>query len=264
MIELKVSTPKYKLFPALRKTYICSVPETFAECKPDQFRLVMNTIAGFAVDDDKFITHLTTLPLAVVRKLGRYQKYKIIEHLLELQKHFKADRHFYIKTLKLERVFLDAPADGIKNMPFQQFMFADSWYSSWLNTDNDPQLLARTVAFLYLNRKFDADRCMSIAGILEKFYQPTLMAIAYNFAMVKMWLSEEYPNLFFTAPEEEAPAQKKKKTDSTGTDWVTIFDNLRGDDLANTDKYAEMPATEVFRYLEKAIVKKQQKKLRGK
>ena len=157
---------------------------------------------------------------------------------------------------------LVAPAAQLKGMTFQQFMTVDQFYQ-WYVYTGKAQYLLSMVAALYLEegKPFAGLDIQRVTSLLDAYPDRWLLeGLAFNWGMIRTWLSGAYPHLFPSSPVGETEGHtansgsvKKPRPGS----WLNIFDALVGDDLTRIETYKELSCMDVIRILDKRI--KQQK-----
>ena len=76
-------------------------------------------------------------------------------------------------------------------------------------------------------------------------------AILINWVLVKSWLSQTYRHLFPTAQAEANKEGDKIKVKPV--DWLTLFDQFVGDNIADTDAYKALACLDAFRIINRKI-----------
>lgn len=235
MIKIEVKyKPRWWFFHIKR---LVLVPEKQAELTQKHF-LLISTAADNT--DNGFIARYCNLPKRLVKNLPSFFKYHIIETINKIS-NSKFAGHLYIKRVKCGRQWLYAPGEKLKGVTFGQFIFIDAWFN-----DTEPESLDKFIAHLYLpkNKAFNESECIARAEKL-KLYAQIKEAIALNYSFFYQYFQEAYP-LLFVAPSE-TPDGKKGKYDPRG--WLKVYENVRGDDIVNDEKYAATPVNTMFRYL---------------
>lgn len=216
---------------------------------------LLQTITKFlhlAISETDLLAELFHINKWLAKKLNRYYKYKLFE-LFEFITKLNPYHSFAIKKLGN----LKAPSDKLKGVTFGCFIFADTFYNDYCQ-NNKPEDLDKFISCLYRNVPFDENDIDKRAGYIKKIPFITRQAVFLNYSLIKQWLSEQYPLLFHRTYDDEEETKKKKKKTENKTSWIPIFESLVGDDIVNSDKYANLPVTQVLRFLNNSI-KKQSK-----
>ena len=102
------------------------------------------------------------------------------------------------------------------------------------------------LAALYLppDEKFRESFLEKNNSIMAKVDTLTREAIWINYLLIKEWLTQSYPLLFYK--QEDIP-KKKKQHDSMA--WVKILESIVGDDIINHDRYAQIPLHNMLRFM---------------
>ena len=125
----------------------------------------------------------------------------------------------------------------LKDVTFGQFIFADSYYQSYLNGNTAD--LNRFIACLYTTKKGFSEKTIDHNALIIKSCDVRKReAIGINYALIREWLAAEYPYVF-----------QHSTTSTKNTGWVAVFDYLVGDDIANHQQYANSPLSLVLRKL---------------
>jgi hypothetical protein len=189
-----------------------------------------------ALDDSKALRLFLGIKKRIARRIDDYQAFCILRNLQYLR---KAEPHgnFIIKSIAGYK----APADQLAGVTFGAFIFGDTFYQNYL-TNGRKDDLDQFIACFYCDKKgfYDKqieDKAAKIrnASIIKR------MAIMVNYGLIREWLALGYPNVF----QKLQPGEKKEK----GKGWVAVFDSIVGEDIANMEKYAEIPLSTMLRYL---------------
>ena len=237
----------YRPFPLIRyqKQVTVNCPDSFSELSPKQFIAIANLLRGI-ITEIQFLRILTGIPKRVMRLLTPFDKYKLSE-LTQPFFELRPYHEFFLKYIASGDLL--CPKNKLKNISFSQFIFADSYFSSY-SQNNDPDDLYKLIASLYLpqGRIFDEKVIDENLHLAKKTDAETLQAIAINYQLIREWLALAYPLIF--SKEDNKPS---KVTPAASTNWVKVFDALVGDDIVNHDKYADMPLHTAFRYMTSRI-----------
>lgn len=199
-------------------------------------------------DQNKLIGLFLGVSKIFVRKLDEYQKFCILRQLRYLNSVDICDKFIIQRIGKLK-----APERYLKNVTFGQFVFGDTYFQNYI--DGRRKDLDRFIACYYTRGKFSEKNIEKDAAIIARENIDKREAIVLNYRLVREWLARRYRNVF-----EKAEAGKKK--DKTNG-WVGVFDAIVGDNITDTDRYADAPLSQVLRYLDAKIVEYQKQKKHG-
>ena len=273
------------------------VPDTLSEASGQQFTALLALSQG-RIAEEQFFIHFFGIPDELLPRLDMWQLYVLTEQVRDLWKVDKMD-HFPIGEIVIpgghlgtpsakptgavagsgglgtpsakptgavagsgNGLRLVAPAAQLKGMTFQQFMTVDQFYQ-WYVYTGKAQYLLSMVAALYLEegKPFAGLDIQRVTSLLDAYPDRWLLeGLAFNWGMIRTWLSGAYPHLFPSSPVGETEGHtansgsvKKPRPGS----WLNIFDALVGDDLTRIETYKELSCMDVIRILDKRI--KQQK-----
>lgn len=239
--------------------YITSqIPESLSEATGQQFTALLALSQG-RIAEEPFFINFFGIPEKLLSRLDMWQMYVLTEQLREIWKADKMD-HFPIEDIivkkegKAKKLRLVAPQSQLKGMTFQQFMTVDQLYQWYIYTGKVQYLMAM-VAALYIEegQEFRKTDIGAVVERLEKSEHRWLCeGIAFNWSMVRAWLSDAYGSLFPAAIEGGEQKTVKAVKQRPGS-WLNIFDTLVGDDLTRIDTYKELPCMDVIRILNKRI-----------
>jgi len=217
-----------------------NVPEKWEEVTPRQLIAIAKNYLG-ETTDDKMLSVMCGVRKWIIKQLDTYQKFSLATELNFITD-YKPFSHFIIKKAGILR----APKPRLQGMSFGQFMFADSYYSTWLISQKDEDL-NKFVAALYLpeGEIFKSENMPALTLIAERIPLMVKCAISINYRLIKEFLSHAYP-MVFQKPKDGA---RSKPDDG----WVKVFESVVGDDIVNQDKYSELPVHVVLRWITKKI-----------
>lgn len=228
--------------------------ENWEELKPSQFIALVRAIHGEISEDDLLIEMLD-IQHKYVKDLDAIQRYHLGISLEFIQSRAPF-KHFVIPCDQ----GLWAPEDGLRDVTFGEFMFTDTFYSNYQQSNADDDML-KLVACLYVQHNKDGERVRFKGKVnthaAKNIHPLKRKAIAMNYDLIRSWLEESYPEVF---PPARSPISNKKETKQKSNGWIDVFDSIVGDDLINSDKYFEKPCTEILRYMNKKIKENRKKK----
>lgn len=222
-----------------QRSITSSIPSKWDEISPKQLIVISKNYLG-ECSDDLMLSILCNLNRRIIMRLDSYQKFQLAQEMNFLTD-YKPFSHFIINKIGI----LQAPKPRLQSMSFGQFMFVDSYYSEWLQSQKTEDL-NKFISALYTpyGNAFKQDNLIVTELIAERFPLEAKCAISINYRLVKEFLIHAYPMVFQKAKENQ-------KTENSG--WVKVFESVVGDDIVNQDKYAELSVHVVLRWISKKI-----------
>ncbi|MGV8828253.1 MAG: hypothetical protein ACWA6U_08015 [Breznakibacter sp.] len=248
---MKNITIVYPVWFGLRhKKLNATHPDQWEELTAEQLVALVQLMNG-TVDEESLMSLMLGLPKRVVRRLDPFQRYKLGELLDFLSSRAPINR-FILKFAN----GLEAPADGLDDVGFGEFIHIDTFYMDYLESQK-PEHRLKLVSCLYVMHKdgkrpdftgrIDTLRSRHISDIEQE-------AIVLNYGLIRTWLSKAYPEVF---PEpKEGSENKRAKLNG----WLEVFDSLVGDDIVNAERYALKPCMEILRYMNRKIKENRKKR----
>ena len=256
MIELNVH---YRPVRFLKYKKKCTgwFPDKFEELTARQL-IAVASLRNCSVSEVAFLHIMTGFEHHVIRKLDQYERYKLME-LFSVFNAIHPFHDFIIKTINQHGTKLYAPRPKLKAVTFAQFIFADTWFGNY-NESNKTEDLHCFVASLYLqeNCRFHENQIEQNIAIVKNVDREILEAIAINYILIREWLGIAYPLIFSPVSDTKSEDSNPKKFDSGA--WIKIFESLVGDDIVNEDKYADKPVHNIFRYMSARIKENMKRK----
>ncbi|MGQ1890646.1 hypothetical protein ACT29H_09410 [Thermophagus sp. OGC60D27] len=226
-----------------------SHPSKWEEVTPKQMKAIAKLLTG-EIKEDKLLSIFLSCPRRIVKKLDDYARYKLSDLMSFISIKQPVDR-FIIQKIKGRK----APEKRLKDLSFAEFMFVDTLFADYSESENDTVLLRKFVGHLFRRHK-KGKRPEFDGNIDWKWTQKVKLwemhAAILNYGLIRTWLEKSYPAVF--------TEQKNGKSKSNG--WVDVFDSIVGDDIVHSDEYASKPVMEVLRFLNKKII--ESRKLRHK
>lgn len=249
MISVEIEYRPVRFLPWNRKL-TCNFPGNWTELNSDQ----LISIAGSRhnlTDDAGFLAQFLGISRRIIRHLGKFQILQIGE-LLEWTKFVQPHNKFIIPYIGCGYESLKAPLPKLKKVTFSQFIFADTSFADWQESESENDL-NRFVASWYLPEgiAFSEEVMEEHAEKLAKVDLPIREAVAMNYLLVRQWLCDVYPLVFI--PDWTAPEEKEKKKPRRSNGWIRIFEQVVGDDIIHADEYATQPLHNVLRFLSRRI-----------
>lgn len=222
------------------------------------------------ISEMRLLEVMSGIPRRVLKRLSAFQRYKLGE-LIEFIIDPRARHELIIRKIRAKqtdsrnRQVLHAPKPKLKGVSFAQFIFTDTWFGIYQQSQKREDLI-RFVASLYWpdGCTFEENSLEENAKRLSGVRAETLEAVAINWQLIHEWLSLSYPLIFHKAEKEDPEPESveirskhensKPNTENSGPDqnrWIKVFNNLVGDDVLNRDKWAETPVNVIFEYMTK-------------
>jgi hypothetical protein len=247
---------KYRLIPLLPfwRTVRGSVPSGWTEVNAVQLISLISLQKGMS-DDIRFLSAFTGIARRLFRKMAEFHIFMIAK-TLEWVNEIKPHNEFIIPSIDSADIMLFSPLPMLKKMTFGQFIFADTCFSDYLESQKETDL-NRFIAALYLPEKteFSDDlitlNSQSVANVSIYIRE----AIVLNYHMIHEWLADVYPMLFIKSEKSEIPEIRNRKSEirNSSSGWIKIFEQFVGDDIVNQDRYASLPVHNVLRFLSQRI-----------
>jgi hypothetical protein len=229
-----------------------SFPEKWEELTEKQFI----AIANLSETDDlsRLLSLFSGLPSHICRRLDHYQQTELWR-INDWIKEAPSCNRFFIPVIRAGHYTLHSPQESLRKVTFGRFIFFDTAFVSY-QFSQDTDDLNRFIVSLYIpaNFTFSDDLLLTMEPCVKEIPEKLKQAILFNYSLVRRWLAEIYP-LIFSLPRDkdgidENPDGKKpsgRAPDSRA--WIKVFENIVGDDIANHDRYADIPLHNVLRYL---------------
>lgn len=217
-----------------------TIPEKWDEVSPRQLIAIAKNYLGES-SEDMLLSVMCGVRKKLIRNLDTYQKLSLAEELNFITD-YKPFSHFIIRKAGALR----APKPRLQAMTFGQFVFAESYYANWLQSQKDEDL-DKFIASLYLpeGAKFESENIAALALIAGKQPLITRFAISINYRLVKEFLAHAYPLIF----QKPKPGAKP----GAGDGWIKVMESVVGDDIINQDKYAGLQLHNVLRFITRKI-----------
>lgn len=217
-----------------------TIPSRWDEVTPRQLIAIAKNYLSES-SDDLMLSVLCTIWKRIIRKLDSYQRFTLAGELSFLTD-YKPYSHFIIRKAGP----LHAPKPRLEGMSFGQFVFVDSYYSIWLQSQKDDDL-NKFIAALYLpeGEAFRSESMPALEPASGKIPLKVKLAISINYRLIREFLAHAYP-LIFQKPKPGIIAKP-------GDGWVKVFESVIGDDIVNQDRYAELPLHTVLRWITRKV-----------
>lgn len=226
------------------------VPQNWGDVSQKQL-LAIASLYKSAISDIAFLKSMSGLKKRILNKLSDFEHYKLME-IFEFIGDQKPYHEFIIRKLSVSHhPVLYAPSPKLKGVSFGQFIFADTYFANYQQS-NDETDLNKFIASLYLgkNEKFEErliqERFDSIGRV-----EPTIrQAIVLNYQLIHEWLALAYPLIFQKREEmifDDSREQSRPASDQSP--WIKVFQNFVGDDILHDEVWAAKPVNTIFAYM---------------
>ena len=256
-------------FLPIYRTVTGSFPQNWGEVSARQL-IAIACLYKNRISDIAFISAMSGISKRIINRCDDYERYKLME-CLEFVGDQKPYHEFIIPSITLKRqavwkpiLFLYAPAGKLKGITFGQFIFADSYFNNYLESQKDEDL-NKFIASLYLRKrdKFKEEWVQCRHKAIGKLDRNTREAIVINWQLMHEWLALAYPLIFQkhqelastasrSASGEPLPEPVEGEGGSPQRDpntWIKIFQNFVGDDILHDDVWASKPINTIFQYM---------------
>jgi len=191
--------------------------------------------------NSRFISEFIGIPPRITRFVSEFELWSIAQHVKLLETYDALDT-MMIPKIKAGKLLLTAPRHRLKGVTFGDFIFFDNYYTDFAYGDRNA--LDKMIAYLYsCDRDMTTDEICSQLAIAD---HATKYAIYINYRMVREWIALRYTYVFV----KDKP---KKKTGAKRQNWLPVLDSIIADDLANSEKYEQLPMHTVLRMLNNKI-----------
>lgn len=252
--------------PIFSRTVSGNFPQNWGEVSAKQL-IAIACVYKNRISDLAFLKSMSGLPMRVLKRTDDYERFKLMEQL-EFISDRRAFHEFIIQEIRLSKLIrpareygmrgplLHAPEPKLKGVTFGQFIFADTYFSNYLES-NDETDLNKFIAALYLRKdeKFDESLIKARYPYVAKIDRTTREAIVINYQLIHEWLSLAYPLIFQRRNEIQAESHPElvsgsdKKTTRDSSVWIKVFQNFVDDDILHDDIWASKPINTIFQYM---------------
>ncbi len=214
------------------------VPQNWGDVSQKQL-IAIACLYKSAISDITFLKSMSGLKKRILNKLSDFERYKLME-IFEFVGNQKPYHEFIIKKLQVRSLSakqskgacLLAPQPKLKGVTFGQFIFADTYFANYQQS-NDETDLNKFIASLYLgkNEKFEERLIQEIFLCIGKLDVNIRQSVALNYQLIHEWLALAYPLIFqklaSTASRSASGALNEEK-DATkkpidNNSWIKVF-----------------------------------------
>lgn len=244
------------LYRTLKRTF----PDKWQELSREQFthcaRYYENPLPGL---EDKIILlkNVLHLPRGVFYAFSLWQIHNLLPLFEWLEK--ISFNKVFIKSFPVRDIVFHGPKDGFEDLTFDEFIVADTYFVHFLNS-KDPGELYRLVYALYRPLDVATGNRLPMNGFnldaLNGYYSQMklhlLMAVVFNFRVIRRWLEQAYPMIFPELPEDD-PRRGSQSDQIPTPKWTKIRQQLANDNIADIPQIGKLPLHTVFHHLSDLI-----------
>ncbi|HCY39939.1 MAG TPA: hypothetical protein DHV48_01035 [Prolixibacteraceae bacterium] len=226
------------------------VPQNWGDVSQKQL-IAIACLYKSAISDIDFLKSMSGLKKNILNKLSDFELYKLME-IFEFVADQKPYHEFIIQKLSVSRYpVLYAPSPKLKGVTFGQFIFADTYFANYQQSNYEDDL-NKFIASLYLgkNEKFEERLIQERFLCIGKLDMNIRQAIVMNYQLIHEWLALAYP-LIFQKREEMSndDGTDRKRPVSDQSPWIKVFQNFVGDDILHDEAWAAKPVNTIFAYM---------------
>jgi len=249
MITIEVKYRPVRWLPFSKKME-SKVPQNWGEM--DQKQLIsVACLFNSASSDIAFLQSMSGLKKRILDKLSDFEQHKLME-IVEFIGELKPYPEFIIRKLSVSHhPVLYAPSPKLKGVTFGQFIFADTYFANYQESQNEIDL-NKFIASLYLgrNEKFEERLIQERYEPIGKLEFNIRQAIVLNFQLIHEWLALAYPLIFQKQEQVMNDDTRNQETVSLNSSpWIKVFQNFVGDDIIHDEVWAAKPVNTIFAYM---------------
>ena len=248
-IEVKYRPVSWLPFTLKAKS---KVPQNWGELNQKQL-IAVACLFNSAISDIDFLQSMSGLKKSILHKLSDYERHKLME-IVEFIGDQKPYHEFIIRKLSVSHhPVLYAPSPKLKGVTFGQFIFADTYFGNYQQSQNETYL-NKFIASLYLcmNEKFEERLIQKRFLCVGKLDLNIRQSVALNFQLIHEWLALAYPLIFQKREEMSNDASLPEQRSVSKADpspWIKVFQNFVGDDILHDEVWAAKPVNTIFAYM---------------
>ncbi len=253
MTDVLIKYRPIRFIPLIRSLKL-SMPDSYQDLSAEQFI----AIAGFfekkkpdVKDKILLIKSFLDIRSRLFFSLEDYQVHALLNYL-DWIKNVGFDRVF-IPFIQSGKMTLCGPKDALQYTSFDEFAFADTYFSRYHHS-GDEHDLRMMVASLYrpiiyhgvhpMPEAFVEGHVEDIAEKLIKIDPKILIAIHFNYKVIRRWIESLYPVVFPPADPDNKQSADKKKFISPG--WGKVRRAMASGDLAAVERIGRLPVHTVL------------------
>jgi hypothetical protein len=255
---------KYRPVPfiPLYRTFRRTFPDKWHNLSREQFihcaRFYENPLPGV---EDKIILlkNVLHVPKRVFYAFSLWQIHNLLPLFDWLEK--ISFNKVFIKSFSIGDIVFHGPKDGFEDLTFDEFIVADTYFVHFLNTKDSSELY-RLVYALYRPLDVATGNRLPMNGfnldVFSGYYSRMklhlLMALVFNFRVIRRWLEQTYPLIFPELPQED-PRRETQPGKIPTPKWTRIRQQLAGENIADIPQIGQLPLHTVFSHLSDLIKK---------
>ncbi len=165
----------------------------------------------------------------------------------------------FIQQFSIDGIVFHGPKDGFENLAFDEFIIADTYFARFLNSKDLEDLFRFTYAQYRPGQpsggripinEFDLDQ---YSDHFSKMKVHLLLAVVFNYRIIRRWIEQAYPLVFPTNVETEAAQKQHNKIPAPK--WTKIRSQLAGEIIADIPRIGKLPLHTVLHSLTERIKK---------
>jgi len=266
MLKIEVKYHLVNWLPVTRNVN-SNVPQNWSDLTQKQL-IAIACLYKSAISDINFLKAMSGLKKRILNRLNDFDKYKLMG-IFEFVGEQKAHHEFIIRRLELRwlslskpGVILFAPEGKLKGITFGQFIFADTYFANYQESQDETDL-NKFIASLYLKKdeSFDEKLIQSRHFQIGKIDKNIREAIVLNYQLIHEWLALAYPLIFQKREELFNGATVGELVEPVeGNIWIKVFQNFVGDDILHDEIWAAKPVNTIFAYMTRKYKENARKK----
>ncbi len=283
MLKIEVKYSPVSWLPFTRNV-ISNVPQNWADVTQDQL-IAIACLYKSEISDISFLRIMSGLTERILKKLSDFERYKLME-IFEFIGDQKPHHEFVIKKLpstgsgsssllrclsanRSKAELLLAPEGKLKGITFGQFIFADTYFANYQESQDETDL-NKFIASLYLKKDeaFDEKLIQIRHFQIGKIDKDTREAIVLNYQLIHEWLALAYPLIFQKREDLSGDSRDKAclvslpeyENQRDPKIWIKFFQNFVGDDIIHDEVWAAKPVNTIFAYMTRKYKENARKK----
>ena len=270
-IELKYCAIRWIPFPRKVKS---NVPQNWCDVTQKQL-IAIACLYKSTISDNDFLKTMSGLKKRIINHLSEFESYKLMEIFEfvgdQMAHHELIIRRLELRWLSLSKpgIILSAPEGKLKGITFGQFIFADTYFANYQESQDETDL-NKFIASLYLKKDeaFDEKLIQNRHTPIGKIDKNTREAIVLNYQLIHEWLALAYPLIFQKREELSGDSRDKASLVSSPESenqrdpniWIKVFQNFVGDDIIHDEVWAAKPVNTIFAYMTRKYKENARKK----
>lgn len=238
MTQVSIQYPRL-IFRSRKNLVEINIPPRIGDLTKDQWMAFVGKLTR-SLTDNQVLQLFYGLDIRIINRMGAVYQHHLLKMVPGVES-IKPVSHFFIPTI----LNLKGPGNKLRNLSWAEFMFIDNYFR---DAKRDDQALNKMIAVLYRRHirgterreAFDESGISAAAERISELPAILKLSVYYNWMAIREWLGINFTYLF----------QKSSDKKDQATLWIPIYEKaIIGDDLINSDKYANLPAIQVLKYL---------------